>query len=1064
MKKIQLLLILLVCSFSSFAVIKCDHKHKNEIKLDHLWGAEKLPYVQEDLRNQPAWENFLSTHGSWYVDFDEISKLPHRASGPAIDMSFTGSPEEAALHFINNYLTDFNFTTENLELRSINTGTKFHYIDFNQVYEGTQVRYGRVTLRLTLDLRVAMFGIDHFPNIDLDVVPAISATDIHSYATAGLSTSYITEEALLNEAPIILPIPQGDHYLYKLVYAVESRIEVPNQIPEWYHSLVDANDGTVYQRINKVCTISPSENMLTNDVQIDGDVYNNPNSFLTSPGMPYIEVNVNGSSYNADEDGFLNYNGNDGDVASIPLRGPWSTVYRGATGTVQTVLTGVTLNQGSNSVDMNSGFGTLNTETSAYKHVNSIHDHFKNLTGSTAMDFQLVTRVERTDGDCNAFYDGSSINFYAQGTSACWSLALFEDVVYHEYGHGINSDYYQSLGAGGMNNGGLHEGYADVWAFTVNQNPILAEGYLLANSTSVIRRYDQDPKVYPDDLTGAVHDNGEIIAGAWWDTYLELGDWEYMKFLFKESLLATSDGPDGQEGNIFTDILLEALLADDDDANINNGTPNGNEILTAFAIHGITLLGNIALDHEQVQVADANTPITIENEVDIDFTLFLGDVEIHYRTDNTQPFQALAMTSANFQDYTVDLPAQPNGTIIEYYFTISDNNDVQALVEPYRADDTPLANLPYFTLVGYDEMLTENFDIFTGQSWTFNPMGVDDASTGTFEIESPNASYQTDLGFIVQTGTDHTPNNSTNNCLVTQNGSTADAYNLHDVDNGATSVASPQFDVSGMDDPIISYWRWFSNRASANPGNDYIKAFLSNDGANWVKVERNNIEDVQWRQNVVRISDYVTPNEMVQIMFIAEDSVIIGQGLDFDGGSIVEAAFDDVVVYDRASDVAGPQAAFSWLLNAAEASFTDNSSGTPTSWFWDFGDGNTSTEQNPTYIYSSTGTFTVCLTVTNADGDNTTCDEVTVSQVGIEEFLAGFSVFPNPAKDVLNFTLNEEFAEATVEIYDNAGRTLYIQSDTQEKSISLESFSDGLYWISITSNNVQLQKSFVISK
>lgn len=36
---------------------------------------------------------------------------------------------------------------------------------------------------------------------------------------------------------------------------------------------------------------------------------------------------------------------------------------------------------------------------------------------------------------------------------------------------------------------------------------------------------------------------------------------------------------------------------------------------------------------------------------------------------------------------------------------------------------------------------------------------------------------------------------------------------------------------------------------------------------------------------------------------------------------------------------------------------------------WDFGDGNTSTEQNPTHIYTETGTFTVSLTVTSTTGD-----------------------------------------------------------------------------------------------
>jgi len=52
-------------------------------------------------------------------------------------------------------------------------------------------------------------------------------------------------------------------------------------------------------------------------------------------------------------------------------------------------------------------------------------------------------------------------------------------------------------------------------------------------------------------------------------------------------------------------------------------------------------------------------------------------------------------------------------------------------------------------------------------------------------------------------------------------------------------------------------------------------------------------------------------------------------------------------------------------------SFFDNSTGTPTSWFWDFGDGNTSTEQNPTHVYGKMGGYTVNLTVENAAGNDT---------------------------------------------------------------------------------------------
>ncbi|MDP3565498.1 MAG: PKD domain-containing protein, partial [Methanoregula sp.] len=52
--------------------------------------------------------------------------------------------------------------------------------------------------------------------------------------------------------------------------------------------------------------------------------------------------------------------------------------------------------------------------------------------------------------------------------------------------------------------------------------------------------------------------------------------------------------------------------------------------------------------------------------------------------------------------------------------------------------------------------------------------------------------------------------------------------------------------------------------------------------------------------------------------------------------------------------------------------FTDSSTNSPTSWLWNFGDGNTTsnTQQNPAHLYRTAGTYTVVLTATNSGGSN----------------------------------------------------------------------------------------------
>lgn len=64
-----------------------------------------------------------------------------------------------------------------------------------------------------------------------------------------------------------------------------------------------------------------------------------------------------------------------------------------------------------------------------------------------------------------------------------------------------------------------------------------------------------------------------------------------------------------------------------------------------------------------------------------------------------------------------------------------------------------------------------------------------------------------------------------------------------------------------------------------------------------------------------------------------------------------------------------------------EIAFTDSSTNTPTSWLWDFGDGYTSTEQNPVHNYTTAGTFDVTLTAYNDDGYDSELkeNEITVS-------------------------------------------------------------------------------------
>ena len=71
--------------------------------------------------------------------------------------------------------------------------------------------------------------------------------------------------------------------------------------------------------------------------------------------------------------------------------------------------------------------------------------------------------------------------------------------------------------------------------------------------------------------------------------------------------------------------------------------------------------------------------------------------------------------------------------------------------------------------------------------------------------------------------------------------------------------------------------------------------------------------------------------------------------------------------------------------------FTDISTNTPTSWSWTFGDGGTSTLQNPVYEYTDEGTNTVTLTATNSAGSNTTSTTGYITATTITSPIASFT-------------------------------------------------------------------------
>ena len=875
MKKFFLLSVL---SFLFISLSAATHGHYDDNEIRFVENKQPLDkQYQAHLRKNTVWSQFQSVNSNWYVIFNEQNRLPHRAFGSPIQ-----------INSINDFLIDNNFNLPN-DLRELYSNKNDNYTTkkFIQYYNNLEVIGSSLYAKLTNDNKIVAFGMDVFNDINVAINPTIEINEAISSATfniPNLVTNISVEDDLK-----ILAVPVYRDYEYHLIYQLSFSTTIEHG-PAKYLCYVDANTGQLLMRKNMVMYEAPPSGTST----VSGEIYtSNPYNSSSIEKFKYlkaIDQNTN-INYFTDNNGEVFLPSNIGTVIRYKLEGEYANVE--TNGTTPDIFDNLS---STNLINFDNSNSTIQERT-AYWAVNEIHDHMKFYFPTyTGLDNPMQTNID-VSGSCNAYFDGSSINFYAQG-GGCHATGNLPDVVYHEYGHAINSGRYNgSSWNGGMSNGGLNEGFADVWAISLTENPVLGYGWDLLDPTIFVRRYDQDRKVYPQDLVGEVHADGEIIAGAFWDLYLNLGDMNQMLNLFKYTYDSGVDGPDGDEGIIYTDILLEVLFADDNDADLSNGTPNDLAIISAFDLHGITLLSNAVISHNPIQVANANMPINVNANVGLTYPWALGSTNCYYKINDANTWTNLPMTGVT--SFTASIPSQTNGTVIAYYLSLTDNFGNESAVTPIASNIMPIkdANLPNFILVGFDIMQEEDFDSNFGfwQTGGFD----DNATTGIWEIGVPIPSYGVygDPSTICQTDAQNTPGGS--QCAFTGNATSSQSgLGENDVDGGHTSLYSPSYDLSSFSNPAFSYYRWYTNSpySGANPGADWWQVMISDDGVNWVYVEDNISSDLSWRKFAFRVNDYVNLTNNVQLKFIASDSIRLGQNLD--GGSLIEAAVDDLILYE----------------------------------------------------------------------------------------------------------------------------------------------------------------------
>ena len=758
--------------------------------------------TQHRLRNQQYWSDFTQDYPTWKARFDQASGKPYRMWGAGI--SFDTSSEEALLSDLLPFLEMYNLTGLNstglkssqLRLTKFGTDTEANrvYVQLQQQATLSEPVWNDISRTVHSVVPVwrrsveARFHQSRLTMLGIDVDPMLNQAEEHQEPVVQVKASEALQVAIDAVTPNtfhwsvdadLVWLPLANTLVERLKgtdarLVWEVRWETQSPRGKWV-AFVDVENKKVWNVYNEVRYLDGTLHAEHDERTVGGDI-------IVSP---LTELNVFGEAFRTDFDGIYTIDDSElseEEVLSIFLDGRRTQVYNIAGDEATLEVTG--------EEQIWTATEDILPELDQYIFQTHIYEWATIWAPQISNNWTRSTVYVNEDDVCNAYFDGE-LHFYRQG-GGCNNTGRLADVSYHEWGHGFH--YYNLLS--GEYDGSMSEGIADSVAFFQTEDNRVAPTF--GTNGAYIR--DVEPNyAYPDDIVNEVHQDGLIFAGAVWDWWQQLrgdiGEEAAYETVVPVFVLGLRAGP------TIPTAFDEFIFADDDNADLSDGTPNQCSIVEAFALHGLGPNGGaglLSLVHEDLG-NQASGALSINADI-VQFaeqclSATPESATVHFSWDGGLSWEEEVLTLSD-TSIEGDIPQYLDNGVVQYYVEMQDS-DGNTTTVPADGDRHPFA----FYVGELEEVYCNDFEADDGGFTHSLLAGEDREGADDWQWGVPN-------------GLGGDPDFAASGDKVWGNDLGGEVngqqYNGEYQNSKHNQLLSPSFDVSEYEEIVLTYDRWLN--------------------------------------------------------------------------------------------------------------------------------------------------------------------------------------------------------------------------------------------------------------